>query len=186
MERAVIFLTVLALLSGQLGMLGALVGRHQARQQMEDKIEETSEPTSSKLETKHLTLTRSDRKSPGSSFVRIEKREFRYRGRLYDVVRSDWQGDTWHVWVVRDREEEKYLSALAQAMEAPFGTREARRSPESSLTFRPLGLVPSSRAPLPTPRFRVWCFGDFSPALHQGPHLEVPHPPPWDRSPSVA
>ncbi len=179
MRRAVTSFLILALLAGQLGMLGALLGQRQAHQQMKRQIEGGTRTVGSDLEVKHLALTQSDRESPRSSFVRIEEREFRYQGRLYDVVHATWQEDVWHVWVVHDREEERYLDALAQSMETLLLEGQATPVPKSPLVFRPMAVVPAPWAPLPSPHLQARSFWFFSSLLYRGPYLDVPHPPPW-------
>jgi len=176
MRRALTIIVMVSLLGGQVGMLGALLGRHQAQQQMQHRIETAAAPDSS---IQHLTLSRADRQSQSSSFVRIDDHEFRYQGRLYDVVREEWRGSEWHVWVVHDREEERYLDALAQALKTPMLEGESAPAQEPPVVLRPIALVPTALAPLPTPTLRSRAFPLSSVAAPPPPYLEVPHPPPW-------
>lgn len=195
MRRALTGLLLLSLLAGQVGMIEALLGRHYARQHMDRQVAAaaeslstsgTSESFSSKSfnsRIQHLTLTRAERQSPNSSFVQIDDREFRYRGNLYDIVREEWRGDVWHVWVLHDREEERYLEALAQTTPQ---TRKASRLEGSAdpdhrrpLMYRPIALAPPALASPPSPRLRAQSFPRVSFTAPQAPHLEVPHPPPW-------
>lgn len=184
MRRALTAVLILSLLGGQMGMLGALLGRYHAQQRMHHKIADAPESEAfSKIfregaDLQHLTIPRSERQSPNSSFVRIEEGEFRYQGNLYDVVYEEWQDQVWHVWVVHDREEEQYLDALAQTMNTPMlegSTVPVHQRPVA----RPLALVPTGLFSLPSPRLRSQSFPRSSFAAHQGPYLEVPHPPPW-------
>lgn len=132
------------------------------------------------MDLQHLSLSRADRQSPNSSFRRVDSnREFWYRGNLYDVVREQWRGDTWHVWVIRDREEEQYLDALAQSLRTPMVDGTTVPVFPRPMGHRPLALVPSGRAPVPFPQVRSRSFPRVPSLGHQAPYLAVPHPPPW-------
>lgn len=159
-------------------MLGALLGRHHAHQQMQRAV--TAAPASlDDQAVQHLTIPRAEREAPRSSFVRIDEREFRYRGRLYDVVRAEWRGDVWHAWVVHDREEEQYLDALARSVDGPLLEGEPVPSHQRLLLHRPLALMPGAWAVAPTPQSVERSFVPFRAPLPEAPHLAVPHPPPW-------
>jgi hypothetical protein len=179
MRRALAAFLMLSLFGGQVGMLGALLGRHHAQQEMHRKIAAASAPFSNTAEIQHLTISRSERQSPSSSFVRIEEHEFRYRGNLYDIVHEEWRSDVWHVWVVHDRQEERYLNALAQTMTTPMLKGSTVPVHQRPVAYRPVALVPAAVASPPSPLSRLQSFPRFSLADHQAPYLEVPHPPPW-------
>lgn len=179
MQRAFTALLVFSLLGGQLGMFGALIGRHHARQQMDDRITAASGAPDDITNAQHLTIPRSQLHSPNSSFVRVEDHEFWYQGNLYDIVSQDWQGDVWHVWVVHDREEERYLEVLAETMSTPMlegATVPVQHRPLAQL---PRALTPSALVPPPAPRLQSRSFPRASVAHHDAPYLAVPHPPPW-------
>jgi hypothetical protein len=180
MREALAAFLILSLLAGQLGMLGALLGRHQAQQQMHRQVVAVSESPSDTASLQHLTISRSERQSPNSSFVQIEEGEFRYQGNLYDVVREEWRGQVWHVWVIHDQEEERYLDALAQAVNTPTLKDSAVPIPQRPIALRPLAVVPVALSSPPSPQVRLQSFPRSSLAAHQGPYLEVPHPPPWE------
>lgn len=178
MQRALAAVFLLALLAGQVSMLGALIGRHQVQERMHRAV--TAEPASLDDRTvQHLTIPRSERESAHSSFVRIEEREFRYRGKLYDVVRAEWRGDVWHAWVVHDREEERYLDALARSVNGPVLEGETVPLHQRLLLQRPLAVIPGAWAVAPAPRSGVQSFAPFLPSAPEAPYLRVPHPPPW-------
>ena len=177
MRRTFAVLLLLSLLVGQVRMIGALLGRYQARQQMQQQIESAS--LGDETTVRHLTLTRADRQSSGSSFVQIDEREFRYRGNLYDVVREEWRGDVWHVWAVHDRAEEHYLEVLDRTTKAPTVEGEAVPSDQRPPVLRPIALLPAVGASPPAPHARGRAFLPFSFAEHPSPYLEVLHPPPW-------
>lgn len=166
-------------------MLEALLGRHYARQQMQrqvadaSQVDDASDSVGHMSDLQHLTITRAERQSPNSSFVLIEEGEFQYQGALYDVVREEWQGDVWHVWVLRDRQEEEYLEVLAQATQA--STLEGSTVPtyQRSIAYYPLALVPTTLALPPSPLLHSQSFPHFSFMPSPAPYLEVPHPPPW-------
>lgn len=177
MRRTFAVVLLLSLLVGQVRMIGALLGRYQARQQMQQRIETAS--LGDETAVRHLTLTRADRQS--ASFVRIDEREFRYRGNLYDVVHEEWRGDVWHVRAVHDRAEEHYLDVLGGATEAPAVEGEAVPSDRRPPVLRPIALLPAAGGPPPSPFVRAQAFLPFSFADLPSPYLEVPHPPPWGR-----
>ena len=179
MQRAFTVLLVLSLLGGQLGMFGALIGRHHARQQMEDQITAASEEGEDITNAQHLTISRSQLQSSNSSFVRVEEHEFWYRGNLYDIVSQDWQGDIWHVWVVHDREEERYLEVLAETLNAPTLKESTVPVQHQSLVQVPRALTPTALLSVPDPHLRSQSFPRASLAHHDAPYLAVPHPPPW-------
>ncbi|MFB6273142.1 MAG: hypothetical protein ABEL51_09645 [Salinibacter sp.] len=179
MRRALTAFLMLALLGGQVGMIGALLGRHHARQQMNRRLSAAKEAGGRRASAEHLTIPRSELRSPGGPFTRISKREFRYRGRLYDIVHAEWRGTVWHVWGLHDRAEERYVDALAEAVNGPALRDTAAPVSVRPLAHPPYGPVPAVLAAPPSPMVRVQSylpqpFGD-----HQPPYLAVPHPPPW-------
>jgi hypothetical protein len=179
MRRALTAFLILSLLGGQLGMFGALIGRHQAKEQMQHRVAAAPESPSTSADIEHLTISRSDLQAPNSSFVWIEEHEFRYQGNLYDIVSEEWRGSVWHVWVYHDREEEHYLEVLAQTINTPMLEGSTIPSQYRPPAYRPHALVPTALSFLPSPPVRWQSFPRSSFAAHQGPYLEVPHPPPW-------
>lgn len=159
-------------------MLGALIGRHHAQQQMHRTVAAASQSLDNRT-VQHLTIPRSERESPRSSFVQIDEREFRYRGNLYDVVRAEWRGDVWHAWVVHDREEEQYLDALARSVDGPMLEGETVPPHQRLLLHRPLALMPGAWAVAPRTRSVDRSFAPFFSSAPEAPYLRVPHPPPW-------
>lgn len=179
MRRALTAFLMLSLLGGQVGMLGALLGRHHARQQVESKIAEAPESPERMQDIQHLTFTRAELQSRTSSLSWIEEHEFRYRGNLYDIVADEWREDVWHVWVYHDREEEQYLEVLAEALNTPLLEGDSVPATQRLVGYRPLALVPSALASPPPPLLRSQSFPRVSMGGHEAPYLEVPHPPPW-------
>ena len=179
MRSALTALLILSLLGGQVGMLGALLGRYHAQQQKQHEVAAVSESPSLLEDLQHLTIPRVERQSSTSSFVRVEEHEFRYQGNLYDVVYEEWRGDVLHAWVLHDREEEQYLDALAQAMDTSMLEESTVPGQQRPVGYRPLAVAPNGPAPLPSPLVRSQSFPRVSVADHQAPYLEVPHPPPW-------
>lgn len=179
MRRAFAAFLILSLLGGQVGMFAALMGRHQARQEMDSRVAAASESSGSMANVQHLTIPRSELQSTSSTFVWIEDHEFRYQGNLYDIVSEEWRGSVWHVWVYHDREEEHYTDLLAETMNTPVLEGDTAPVQQRPAGYRPLALVPSALASLPPPRSRTQFFPRFSFTTHQGPYLTVPHPPPW-------
>jgi hypothetical protein len=169
---------LLSLLVGQVRMIGALIGRYQARHQMQEQIESAAQSLEDER-VQHLTIPRAERQSPTSSFVQVEEREFRYEGKLYDVVRAGWRGDVWHVWAVHDRAEQHYLEVLDGGTEPLMAEGDAVPTEQRFPVVRPIAPVPSAQSLPSPPSQRVPSFPRASFTGHQGPYLEVPHPPPW-------
>jgi hypothetical protein len=178
MRRALAAFLILSLLGGQVGMLGALLGRHHARQQVQNKIAEAPESPERMKDIEHLAFTRDELQSQ-SSLSWIEEHEFRYQGNLYDIVADEWRGDVWHVWVYHDREEEQYLEALAEALNTPLFEGDSVPVTQRLVGYRPLALVPSALGLPPPPLLRSQSFTRVAAVGHEAPYLEVPHPPPW-------
>ena len=179
MRKALAAFLMLSLLAGQVGMFGALMGRHQAQQEMDRRIADASKSSGDATEMRHLAISRSEIQSTSSTFVWVEDGEFRYQGNLYDVVSEEWRGAVWHVWAYHDQEEERYVDILAQMMNMPVLKGETPPVQQRPVAYRPLALAPSARAVLPSPRLRTQSFPRLSFVGHQAPYLEVPHPPPW-------
>lgn len=179
MRRTLAAFLILSLLGGQVGMFGALMGRQQARQEMDSRIASAPESPGSVEDVQHLAIPRSELQSISSTFAWIEDHEFRYQGNLYDIVSEKWRGSVWHVWVYHDREEEHYTDLLAQTLSTPVLDGESTPVQHQPIGDRPLALVPSAQAALSPPRLRTQSFPRFSFTTHQGPYLTVPHPPPW-------
>lgn len=179
MRRAFTAFLILSLLGGQLGMFGALIGRHQAKEQMQRRVAAAPESPSTAADIEHLTISRSELQASNSSFVWIEEHEFRYQGNLYDIVSEQWRGAVWHLWVYHDREEEHYLEVLAQSMSTPMLDGSTVPAQYRPLAYRPHALVPAAWTAVPSPSERIQSFPRGSFPDHQGPFLDVPHPPPW-------
>lgn len=179
MRRTLTGVLILALLGGQLGMFGALIGRQQAKEQMQRRVAAAPEFPSTSADIEHLTISRSELQAPTSSFVWIEDHEFRYKGNLYDIVSEEWRGSVWHLWVYHDREEEHYLEVLAQSMNTLMLEGSTVPIQHRPLAHRPHALAPSVWAFVPVPFQRLQSFPRVSFPDHRGPYLEVPHPPPW-------
>lgn len=179
MQRALTVLVILSLLGGQVGMLGALLGRHHAQQQMQRRIDTASESSGNTSDIQHLIISRSERQSSTSSFVWVEEHEFRYQGNLYDIVHQEWKGSDWHVWVYHDRQEEHYLEVLARATNSPIFKESGAPVHPRPLVVLPRALTPAASVSPPSPLLRSRSFPRVSIADYQAPYLEVPHPPPW-------
>ena len=118
MRQLLVTFLIMSLLGGQLGMVGTLLMGHRYDQErMLRRIEEASTSPDNASALEYLVIPRAELSQPGSSFTRIEEHEFFYRGKLYDIVHEEQRGPDWHVWALHDREEERYLEALARTVE---------------------------------------------------------------------
>lgn len=125
----------------------------------------------------YLIIPRAHLTQPGSSFTRIDEHEFIYREKLYDIVHEEWRGTDWHVWVLHDREEERYLEALALTLEPTLHAQPTRSTQRLPHVYQKPALVPATYRSATAVRSRT--FPRFDPEKPQAPCLEVPHPPPW-------
>jgi len=179
MRRTLAAVLILALLAGHTQMLGALLGRYYAQQQMQHHLEAAERPGDREPELEHMTIPRSELRSAGSSFRWIDEREFRYRGALYDVVREAWRGTVWHVWAVHDQQEEHYLEVLAEtAHDRRF---ESQTLPQRTgpIILQLVAVLPGERGVTSPRRLRARAFPPRRSATPPAPYLEEPHPPPW-------
>lgn len=178
MKRAIASVLIVSVLGGQLGILGALVGRHQARQEAQHQIE-TSDASQENEALRHLTIPQSARQSAASPFRWVEDGEFWYEGNLYDVVRDEWRGAVWHVWAYHDREEERYLNVLDRTVGSlAFQDKTVPRNAPVFL-YSLLALLPAIRDVPSPPPWQGRSYPQLALGDHAAPYLEVSHPPPW-------
>lgn len=69
-----------------------------------------------------LAIPLAEEQAPDGAFLRIHEREFRYRGSLYDIVRSERRGDTTIYYVINDVAEEKLFALLDGEVRTHMGT----------------------------------------------------------------
>jgi hypothetical protein len=117
---------------------------------------------------------------PGNRFEFhwIHDREFRFRGSLYDVVRSDHRGDTTLLACINDVQEERLFAGLdalvRRQMEQDPRTAPAGQAGPAGPVFHHL-LPP----PVPAPAAALlFLFSPSSPPAPASPVREVPEPPP--------
>lgn len=178
MRKPLIAFLIVSLLGGQMGMVGAfLLGHRYDQHRMLHRIAEASASVDNASTLERLIIPQTELSQPKSSFTRIDEREFFYRGKLYDIVHEERRGTDWHVWALHDREEERYLKALAQTLEPMLVTSPTRSTHPVLQAYWKLALVPAASHPAPFVRSRTFPLCDQK--AHQAPCLAVPHPPPW-------
>jgi hypothetical protein len=83
-----------------------------------------------------LKIPRSFETGADPRFERIHAREFRYLGRMYDIVRQETRGDTTWYWCIHDFRESALFAQLdGLARQASDGDRPSRESRERLLRF---------------------------------------------------
>lgn len=83
-----------------------------------------------------LKIPRSFETGADPRFERIHAREFRYLGRMYDIVRQETRGDTTWYWCIHDFKESALFAQLdGLARQASDGDRPSRESRERLLRF---------------------------------------------------
>ena len=178
MRTPLIAFLILLLLGGQMGMLSALlIGHRHAQHRMLRSLAHPSEGGDEAKPLEYLIISHSVQTQPESSFQRIDEREFRYQGELYDIVHAEWRGSDWHVWALHDRQEERYLEALTQTLEPMLSASSTKPTQRLQPAYQKLALLATASHLIPMVRTRT--FPLFDPAEPDAPCLEVPHPPPW-------
>lgn len=178
MRQLLVTFLIMSLLSGQLGMVGTLLMGHRYDQQrMLRRVAQASTSPDNASTLEYLVIPQAELSQPESSFTRIEEHEFFYRGKLYDIVHEEQRGTDWHVWALHDREEERYLEALARTLEPMLATPETHSAHPVPKVYWTLALLPAVSHPEPLVRSRT--FPLYDQKEPQAPCLAVPHPPPW-------
>jgi len=178
MRQLLVTFLIMSLVGGQLGVIGTLLmGQRYDEERMLRRIDEASASPDNVSALEYLVIPRAELSQPGSSLTRIEEHEFFYRGKLYDIVYEEQRGTDWHVWALHDREEERYLEALARTVEPMLTTSETRSTHPVPKAYWKLALLPAATHPDPLVRSRTFPLRDQKEP--QAPCLAVPHPPPW-------
>ncbi len=75
-----------------------------------------------------LSIPLSVEHSASSSFQRIHDGEFRYKGRLYDIVRREMRGDTTVYYCINDTAEEQLFADLDEHVRSALPSSNAAKS----------------------------------------------------------
>ena len=126
-----------------------------------------------------LIIPKSVEFDPNSSFQRIHEGEFRYEGKMYDIVRRELRGDTTVYYCVNDVQEEKLFADLDEQIRSALPSSTAAKSTSSiaalklvikeAIACTGFRAMPPCRPYLPT-RTGLHSFQAISP--------EIPTPPP--------
>lgn len=163
-------LLILALLQ-QTGMTLLLSGMQQAHKRAMKKRISVS-MTSRGLYLLKIPL--SIEHDPGETFVRTEAWEFRYCGRMYDIVRQETHADTTWYYCVFDKQETELAARL---------TRHLQHAAERKAA----AVIRSSSPPAPGPLFCAARCPDLPARRQPGqvtPERTTPGPL-WQRSPDT-
>lgn len=124
--------------------------------------------------------------SPPTGVQWIHDGEFRFHGKLYDVVRTEQRNDTTLYYCINDHEEQLLFAHLDTSIRNALGTSKSTRATLSAaklLIF--YALVPKREQP-----FFCWEQQERMPCcMANQPHLytpSIPTPPPWAALPAIA
>ncbi len=84
------------------------IQQHKIRQEIEQQIKAGV----SEAELVLLKIPKTLEEKPHSTFQRIHKREFRYDGKMYDIVRQESHGDTTWYYCLPDEKETQLFANL--------------------------------------------------------------------------
>jgi len=87
-----------------------LAGRYQAKKAMWQSI--SLNETRGALDV--IVITKEMKQSVDPTFTRLNNNEFRYKGKLYDIVRSKNVGTATYYYVINDKKEENLYSFLTE------------------------------------------------------------------------
>ena len=94
----------------------------------------------------HFTFPKDIESRPGSGFQRIHSREFRYRGDMYDIVRTEDLGDSVRYACIHDVKESRLFANLDELIRGEMSGDPERRAERSRL----LQLLPTVYLPVAT------------------------------------
>ncbi len=130
-----------------------------------------------------LVLSESQMNPASGQFVRINNHEFRYKGKMYDVVSQKQIGTTIHYTVIHDQKDELNFDRLAtdsnlQDQSHQWGKAQKPAIPDTMVKslFAPLYFTSSSSNKEKRATGFVITFSQSN--LPEIPYLQVPVPPP--------
>lgn len=109
MKNILAGILILALLYG---VAGHFVVFKSLQLKYRQQAKEVIENTESKEQLVHFTL--STELTQSQSFQWIKEHEFRYQGRMYDIVNNDTINGTRHVYCYHDKKEEKLIAGYTR------------------------------------------------------------------------
>jgi hypothetical protein len=125
----------------------------------------------------HLAIPKSLEQSPNTRFQRIHSREFRFDGRMYDIVRQEVRGDTTYYACIYDHAETALFADLHLMMQDEMQSNPERRQQQREIRrMIDAHYLRDAGVPLPS------CLGQasvtFSLFLHPASHSPIPPKPP--------
>lgn len=115
------FLLVLMLLQPGAGWLIFKTQQYQIRQEIKHRIRTGLPDTALVL----LKIPQAWEDGPQQVFQRIHEREFRFQGKMYDIVRREMHGDTTWYYCVSDEKETELFANLEEMI-----NHECRQNPQ--------------------------------------------------------
>jgi hypothetical protein len=125
----------------------------------------------------HLAIPKSLEKTPNERFQRIHSKEFRFDGRMYDIVRQEARGDTTYYACIYDHAETDLFAGLHRMMRDEMQNNPDRRQQQQDIRrMIDAQYLNSSGVHVPA------CPGQSSveapPYPHPASHLPTPPKPP--------
>lgn len=176
--RSLLLLSLLLTLSvGQFGATALVLVRHQRGQRRAEALRTRTRNGEGTVGLTHLTVPAAELNGSGARLTRVGRREVRFGGHLYDVVLEEQRGDTLHLWIHWDREEETAVGQLAEAFEGAARPTGIAPIPPPLANLHLLYLFPAPATLHPPFPGRIpYALAD---ARTAGPPFDdVPHPPP--------
>jgi len=99
--------------------------RHEIKQKLKTGVPED--------ELVLLQIPKTLEEHPNESFQRIHSREFRYKGHMYDIVRSEVRGDTTWYYCIADVKETELFANLDEMIERDMNHNPERKKETQNL-----------------------------------------------------
>lgn len=117
-KAAIIFFIIMLSGSSVLSVVAFKYGQKQIKREIKKMIFSGIDPA--RLEC--IALPEKDLDRPDGIFQFVDKNEFKYYGRMYDIVRRETRGDTVYFYSIRDEKEEKLIADFIREMKKNNGS----------------------------------------------------------------
>jgi hypothetical protein len=151
-----------------------LAGRYQARKAMWQNI--SLNETRGALDV--IIITKEMKQSVDHTFTRLDKNEFRYKGKLYDIVRSRNVGTATYYYVINDIKEEHFYSYLTENIKSQLAQTKHPSKDQQYPLFDFLKQVLLTDKGILTVDNTFCSFFDGPKICYENPFQVIPYPPP--------
>ena len=122
-KAAIIFFIIMLSGNSLLSVVAFKYGQKQIKREIKKMIFSGIDPA--RLEC--IALPEKDLDRPDDIFQFVDKNEFKYYGRMYDIVRRETRGDTVYFYSIRDEKEEKLIADFLLEMKNNHDTNTVPR-----------------------------------------------------------